>query len=94
MATSTDHPPVWPPGDGGLHRSTSTTSFARRDAGDGGTSRRWAATTGHRRLGRIAVGNIDLHEYRKAKRKGKLWFYTKRVEAKESVKKERKNKGN
>jgi hypothetical protein len=40
--------------------------------------------------GRIAVGNIDLYEYTKAKRKEKLWFYTKRVEAKESVKKERK----
>jgi hypothetical protein len=94
MATSTD-PLAWSPGDGGLHRSASAASFLRRGAQDGGTSCRWAAATGHHRLGPHIVANIDLHVYMYTihkKWRPSYGFITNGWRQKESIKEERKNK--
>jgi hypothetical protein len=91
MTTSTD-PPAPPPGDANLHRSASAASFLRRGAEDGGTSCRWT-TAGRHRLGRAAVGNIDLHEYTIHKKWKPIYGFIPNVwMQKESVKKERENK--
>jgi hypothetical protein len=50
MVTSTN-PPVRPPGDDGLLKSTNAASFTRRSTEDVGTSRRWVAAADRRCLG-------------------------------------------
>jgi hypothetical protein len=99
-SSSSVRPPRWwrPPRihQCGLHRSTSAASFVQCGAEDGGTSRRWAVAAGRRRLGPRRHCNIDLHEYKKAKRKVKpsYGFISNAWKQKKVLRRKIKNKGN